>query len=194
MEGRQMMGHTDMTIVGAASEDVLALIRLVSDPKACEARLRELQKVQEAAAAAEKKFAAGSEVTRQELADLEQQKAALRDREVKIAQGEAALLQRHQELVEMAREVNNRDSQERRRVLALLGLSHEFASPLQDLPSWAELDRRVALPDAHYDGSPAAPTIAVPVEHTQVGSTLTRSVPAAAAARKRHESRLGEGR
>jgi hypothetical protein len=191
MEGRRMDNASMVT--GTASEDVLTLIRLVSDPKACEARVRELTKVQEATAAAEKKFAAGSEVTRQELADLERQKGALRDREVKIAQGEAALLQRHHELVEMARKINDRDSQERRRVLTLMGLDHEIG-PLQDLPSWVELDRRIGTADPHFGNTPAAEMTLTEVEHAPAGSTLRRATPVTRRSRLEHEPRLqGDG-
>src|SRR5262249_24222225 len=97
-------------------EAVFALVKLAASPEACERRLAELNAARDEITTAGAALAAAREAFEAERTDIEQQKDALRDREVKIAGAEALHQHHHRELVELAQEVNSRDTHAKRRV------------------------------------------------------------------------------
>lgn len=141
-----------------AFADVTALIRLIIDPKACQARLDAFTaastKIRDEHTASERAYKARA--------------AALYEREAAIAKLESdasanarewaarkdAINEKEQRLHEISRNIRIAEDGFKRQILQYAGIASHFNEQLQDLPNWEQLARDVlgARNDAHLDG------------------------------------------
>lgn len=176
---------------------VNSLIALIASPEASAKRMVELKTVLDEITAAEAKLAVERAAFDQRAAEIAKQIEVLEQRRVKAIQAELSAKSGRDQIYARLREITEQDDTIKRQVLARVGLAADYDHPLKggNLPSWEAIQRMIGEPDPHY---PAPEQMAAgPVEHTQIGSTLTRSVPRSvpsAAARRRQQLAATDGR
>jgi flagellar biosynthesis/type III secretory pathway chaperone len=176
-------------------ETLATLLKLIADAPACAARLEQIKAAEQRAEAAEARLVkerAAFDSRQQEIAA---QLAVLEERRGKVAQEEASLRRFNNEIGERVRAITQADDRLKRAVLHAVGIA-DYDHALKTLPDWPEIARVVSsADDPHYGPAPAAETVNVRPEYSPATSTLTRSMPSAAARRRQRlasDARLGE--
>jgi hypothetical protein len=176
----------EIDLFGAA----IALCQVAQRAKTVEGALKRLRKVGRDILAAERRRDAL-------IAEVEQTKTALAEREAAVVAGEVALDERrdkfeasvaeaHDQLRRFHNSLAEEDRRIRYRILSSANLLHGYNAQLQDLPSWDTIGRMVpGLPP----DLPAAPAVEVISENVREdwsgnvfvpGSSLTRTMRGAA--------------
>jgi hypothetical protein len=183
---------SDHSYPSAADPVLIAftLIDLALNPKAAKAGLKKLAQVDKSIGVAEQKLAAL-------IAEAEQTKAALAEREAAVVARETAHAAREAAFESQAGDVRDelREHHARleqthrqlvRRLMATAGITGNWNFDLQDPPTWAQLKRMIAdLPD-DLPVAPPAEVVSENVRHDWAGSgfipdsSLTRTVRGAA--------------
>jgi hypothetical protein len=157
------MDDNNETIIAPQADSfaaVLALINLITDPKAAGVRLRSFQEREAAAVKAEASLATAKA---QHDAAISKERAALEKRAAEIDKffkevhsRKRTLDERERSREEYHQEVERRELNLKRRLMSDLGLtSHPLQA--QSVPSFAELDQmRLRTPDHHF-GQPQQP-------------------------------------
>jgi predicted nuclease with TOPRIM domain len=126
----------------------LALIRLASDPQACQARLDQLMaaavKANETRVAAERAVTAMNNREAEVTAALDEREAAIAALEARWQARVADLDDRPRQLRVLYSEIERMDETLRRRVMAHNHLRPFFDERMQSLPSWDELEAELA--------------------------------------------------
>jgi hypothetical protein len=184
-----------------AFAELMNLLALIADAKACGSRLRELQKQTAAAARAEASLARARAAHDAHVAATT---AELDRRRAKIAQledersGEAARLdEQRAQLTEMGKDLTTRENQLKRRLLTLANepLWHET---LQDPPTWEQIDQVLNPVDAHMPAGDGVVFLEDPgdgpaetVPDAAAGLTITRAPRQSAATRRAQREAAG---
>jgi hypothetical protein len=167
-------------IPAGAFDDVLSLIRLVTDMKTYGKRLENLQ-AEIAKADARIEAAEGAEAKLAlRVAELDRREAKIADLEVETAARSARVDDKQNRLHEIFADIKTQGDRFKREKLRYAGVLEHFNERLQDLPDWTALAQLVlGQPDPHMSGDHQAlrtasdDGIEVP-ENLIEGSTLTR--------------------
>jgi hypothetical protein len=158
------------------AEDLMALLKLVTDPAAAKARLDEQIDMQVLSAGEQDRAAEMMRAAQARTADLDRREAALRDQELAAHVERQKLVGIRQELVAFAKALREQEDQVKSRILKHAGWLEGLS--IQSLPSWQTIDAELtgARPAdyQHDDDSVGAVAAPQPVEHASP-STLTRT-------------------
>ncbi len=159
----------------AGSDEVTALIQLITNVEKGKARLADLQAANDAAAAREQAAVAAETSLAQRTAALDLREAAVRDQELAAHRENQRLEGTRAELVEFARQLRETDDAIKVRLLRHAGLLDGFNPNLQSLPSWAAVDTAIfSKPaDAVFDDD-SVNVVVEPVPGAPAGATITR--------------------
>jgi Mg2+ and Co2+ transporter CorA len=162
-------------------DQLMALVRFVTDAKACGKRVEELVAMTtgaiEATAAAEQARAALAQATTEQeaaLAKRKQEVDAYCDEALKKDRDADGKLKRvRADIGEMRR----LDEQMRRAVMSYAGMLNHFNERIQDMPSWETLDRELLgkSEDAHFAEAEDGQFVTEPVEHAPAHASVRRS-------------------
>jgi hypothetical protein len=185
-----------------AFAELMNLLAIVADARACGSRLRQLQAQTAAARSAEASLAPAKTTHDAYIAktrtELDKRKTKLDEREVEIHNKSLLLDERERQFGERFHEADVREIRLKHRILREAGLT--FNERMQSLPDWPELDRIVnGVSDAHFDQQPPAREgggglVSEPAPDSPTDRPpLMRSVPASrSAAARRAERRAAE--
>ena len=167
----------------SAFEDTMALIRLALDPKAMQAALDGY--IAAGVKARDLEASAKRAVTAMQAreAELDRREEAIRQREVELHNKSQRVKGQRSELSDHARHLGEVEDQIKMRLLRHAGALQHFNPLIQQLPSWAAVDRELGFGsgDPHFDGNEAktardeAGENEIPPDYS--GSTLTRRSP-----------------
>jgi hypothetical protein len=169
----------------SASDDLLALLRLVADPATAKARLAELQAATAAAKAREVAALEQETSCNGWIKKLEARENSVRDQELAVHQEKQRLEASRVQLVDFARQLRETEDQIKVRVLRYAGILEHFNPTLQSLPDWPAIEAAVfgRPADAHIDANPPAPrrslgddsVVVEPIPDAVAGASVTRS-------------------
>lgn len=158
------------------ADDLLSLLRLVTDPGAVTARLAELQ-AKEAAIDAREQGAIEREVmSDQRLAAADQREAKVRELEFQAHTENLRLEAIRIELVDFARILRETDDQIKTRLLRHAGLLTGFNPQLQTMPNWDSIESSIfgRPADVHFDDDSVGGVVE-PVPDASREATITRT-------------------
>jgi hypothetical protein len=155
------------------------LIRLILDPRIARKTLRDLRESVTASNAArealQRERQSFDEHARQTAAELEGLTKTAASREVAAHLAEEGLRERQADLAARGAALDRENSILKRRIAVLAGFSHEMDVPLRAKMSWRDVAAELMQAAELVVDEPEMEAVTERVEHTPIGSTLTRT-------------------